>query len=219
MSTPPSVLAICVGRSRPFGDRAVGRTAIDKRPVEGPVVAGDDGLAGDEQADLRHHGGPDQALYVYAQEDADAWSADLGRVVAAGSFGENLRTSGLEVSRARIGEVWRVGACTVQVTGPRLPCRTFAAFWDVPDLVPRFLAAGRPGAYLRVLVEGPMQAGDTIEVLERPDTTLLVADVARIVTRDRHDAALLLPSDALGERIRRWARARTGEPTAEPSPS
>lgn len=208
----PRVDAVCVATCRPTEHSSAGVTAIDKRPVDGPLLAATLGLAGDEQGDTRHHGGVDQALYIYAQADADFWAAQLGRELPAGSFGENLRTSHLEVSGARIGEIWRIGACTVQVTAPRIPCRTFAAFWDVPDLVRRFLDAGRPGAYLRVLAPGPVQAGDLIEVVERPDTDVTVADVSRIVTRDRHEARRLDGLPGLGERAAAWAAARVAEP-------
>jgi len=207
------LLAVCVGTGT-TGVAGGTRTAIDKRPIAGPGFAQVDGLLGDEQVDRRHHGGPDQALYAYAQEDAEHWAAVLDRPVPSGALGENLRTLGLDVSGARIGEVWRLGACTVQVTAPRTPCRVFAAFWDVADLVPRFLAAGRPGAYLRVLEPGPIQAGDAIELLVRPDGDLTVADVARIRTRDHAEAARLRAMPALSARLRAWADVVAGVPSA-----
>jgi MOSC domain-containing protein YiiM len=209
----PRVDAVCVGACVPTRHSSAGVTAIDKRPVDGPVLAGTLGLAGDEQGDTEHHGGVDQALYAYAGQDADFWAAELGRDVPAGSFGENLRLSHLEVSGARIGEVWRIGACTAQVTAPRIPCRTFAAFWDVPDLIRRFLDAGRPGAYLRVLSPGPIQAGDLVEVVERSATEVTVADVSRILTRDRHEAHRLHGLPGLAERVAVWAAERVGQPS------
>ncbi len=204
--------AVCTGRSASapwLGEGA--STAIDKRPLDGTIRVGELGLDGDEQGDTAHHGGRDQALYAYAQEDADHWTAALDREVAPGSFGENLRTSGLEVSTARIGERWRIGRdVEVVVTAPRIPCRTFAGFWDVPDLVARFLSAGRPGAYLRVVAVGEVRAGDRIEVLHRPDHDLTVADVMRIHTRDRHEAPRLLQVEGLAERAHEWAVEHVG---------
>ncbi len=185
---------------------AEARTGIDKRPVDGPVALGPLGAAGDHIADTKHHGGTDQALYVYAQEDADHWIDALGRELPPGVFGENLRTSHLDVSGALIGERWRLGAeVEVQVTAPRIPCRVFAGFWDVPDLVSRFLSAGRPGAYLRVLTPGDVHAGDDVEVVARPDHDLTVADLMRIHTRDRGEARRILALDGVAERVRRWA--------------
>lgn len=205
----PRIDAVCVAACVPTTHSTTGLSAIDKRPVDGPVLADVLGLAGDEQGDTKHHGGVDQAIYVYAQQDADVWVDHLQRDVPAGCLGENLRVSHLEVSGARIGEVWRLGACTAQVTAPRIPCRTFAAFWDVPDLVKRFLDAGRPGAYLRVLEPGPVQAGDLVEVVDRPDHDVTVADVSRILTRDRDEAHRLVGVPGLADKVRVWAQERT----------
>jgi MOSC domain-containing protein YiiM len=190
-----------------MGDDA--RSGIDKRAVDGVVRIDAFGVEGDEQADAEHHGGLDQAVYVYAQEDADHWVEALRRELPPGIFGENLRTVGVEVSNAVIGERWRVGSdVVVEVTAPRIPCRVFAGFWDVPDLVARFISAGRPGAYLRVLTPGAAKAGDRIEVLVRPDHGLTVADVLRIHTRDRDEAERLLEAESLAERARDWAVER-----------
>jgi MOSC domain-containing protein YiiM len=184
-------------------------SAIDKRAIDGPVTVGRLGVEGDVQADTANHGGPDQALYVYAQEDADHWVDGLHRDLPHGCFGENLRTTGVRVSTAAIGTRWRIGGdVEVEVTAPRIPCRTFAGFWDVPDLVSRFLSAGRPGAYLRVLVPGAVRAGDRIEVLHAPEHDLTVADAMRIHTRDRHEAGRLLEVEGGAERLREWARAQ-----------
>lgn len=206
-----TVLAVCVaaGQDAAWAGR-LGRTAIDKRSVTEPVEVTRQGLVGDEQADTQHHGGVDQALYAYAQVDADHWTQALHRDLPSGSFGENLRVDGLDVTGARIGERWRIGTdVEVQVTAPRIPCKVFSNFLDVPDLVARFLSAGRPGAYLRVLSPGRLEAGDRVEVLERPDHDVTVADVLRIQTRDRHEADRLLALDDLAERPRAWAQECT----------
>src|SRR5580692_6551669 len=95
------------------------QSAIDKRRVPGRVFAGKLGLTGDHQADTEHHGGPEQALYAYAREDLDWWTEQTGREFSNGEFGENLTTSGLEVSGAFIGEIWQLGdEVVVQVTAP-----------------------------------------------------------------------------------------------------
>jgi MOSC domain-containing protein YiiM len=206
-----TLLAVCVGAGQEaeWAGR-LGRTAIDKRTVGAPVEVTRLGLVGDEQADLEHHGGVDQALYAYAQQDADHWMEALNRDLPPGSFGENLRVDGLDVTGARIGERWRIGRdVEVQVTAPRIPCKVFSNFLDVPDLIARFLSAGRPGAYLRVVATGDVRAGDRITVLERPDHDVTVADVLRIHTRDQHEAGRLLALDALAERARAWAQTST----------
>ncbi len=210
-SAAATLVAVCAGAGQDAAWAGrLGRTAIDKRAVADLVEVTRGGLAGDEQADQEHHGGPDQALYAYAQEDADHWTQALHRDLPPGSFGENLRVDGLDVTGSRIGERWRIGTdVEVQVTAPRIPCKVFSNFLDVPDLVTRFLSAGRPGAYLRVLTTGRIAAGDRVTVLERPDHDVTVADVLRIHTRDRHEADRLLALDDLAERPRAWARDYT----------
>jgi MOSC domain-containing protein YiiM len=166
------------GRNAQWAGR-LQRTAIDKRPVSGPVAVGTLGLAGDEQVDQPDHGGAEQALYVYAREDLDWWVEQLGRELASGAFGENITTSGLEVTGAPIGEVWRLGSAVVQVTSPRIPCAVFAGWIDEPHWVKRFADAGRPGAYLRVLEEGQVGAGDPVDVLSRPAERVTLAEAMR----------------------------------------
>ncbi|PWJ54026.1 MOSC domain-containing protein YiiM [Quadrisphaera granulorum] len=150
----------------------MGVTAIDKRPVVGPVRVKALGAYGDVQTDREHHGGRDKALYAYAQEAADRWAAELAREVPPGLFGENLRTSGVDVDGAEIGERWRIGtgedALEVEVTMPRTPCATFARRLGEERWVKRFTRSGVPGAYLRVVRPGTISAGDAVEVLLRP---------------------------------------------------
>jgi MOSC domain-containing protein YiiM len=157
----------------------VGTTAIDKRPVDGAVKVGKLGLYADVQADRKHHGGEEQAVYAYAAEDADWWAEQLGRDIPPGLFGENLRVEGLEVSNARVGERWKVGEKVVlEVTSPRTPCMTFARWMGEEDngWVRRFSDARRLGAYLRVVSTGSVQAGDAIEVVPAPDGAPTILD-------------------------------------------
>src|SRR5215469_18316314 len=135
-------------------DGRLSRSAIDKRPMAGPVAVGLLGLDGDECADKDNHGGPEQAVYAYAREDLDWWTEQLGRELRDGNFGENLTTAGIDVTDALIGEIWQVGTTVLQVTSPRIPCVTFKSWLDEPRWVKRFADAGRTGAYLRVLSEG-----------------------------------------------------------------
>jgi MOSC domain-containing protein YiiM len=159
-------------------------TAIDKRGIAGrvrvrPAAAGAVGLEGDQVVDVRHHGGPDQAVYAYAVEDLRWWSDELGRELAPGVFGENLTTEGLDVTGAVIGERWRVGGSglVVEVTVPRIPCATFQGRMGEPHWVKRFTEHGAPGAYLRVLHEGDAGAGDGLDVVHRPDHGVTIGDV------------------------------------------
>ena len=175
--------AVCVSGPRPIRLPRAGDTtsAIDKRPVDGRVAVHPLGLDGDVQVNRKHHGGEGQAVYAYAQDDADWWSAELDRELPPGRFGENLRTTGLDLRNAVIGEQWAVGTALLQVTAWRTPCANFARFWGVPDLVKRFAAHGATGAYLRVLRTGQIGAGDPVEIASRPDHGITVETAFRIV--------------------------------------
>jgi MOSC domain-containing protein YiiM len=175
-----------------------GRSAINKRPVAGPVAVGPLGLDGDECADKQHHGGLEQAIYVYAREDLDWWTEQLARELPNGIFGENLTTSGISVTTALIGEIWQVGTAVVQVTSPRVPCETFKSWLDEPHWVKRFANAGRTGAYLRVLAEGTVQAGDELTVLSRPDQAVTVAESLLASFGDREILSRLLTVEGRG---------------------
>ncbi len=141
-------------------------TGLFKEPVAGPVMVTGTGLAGDAVGDPSAHGGEEKAVYAYAREDADWWQAELGRELQNGFFGENLTLSGVDASGATIGERWRIGGALLEVTGPRLPCFKLAARVGDRGFEKRFAAAGRPGAYLRVLEEGLVVAGDHVELVD-----------------------------------------------------
>jgi len=152
------------------GPKETGLTAIDKRPQQGRVHVGELGLVGDRVCDTKNHGGPDLAVYAYADEDANWWAGQLDREIPTGLFGENLRTEGVDITGALLGEVWRIGdEVEVMVRAPRIPCITFAHRMQEPHWVKRFHQAGRPGAYLKVLRTGSIGAGDPVEVLSRPE--------------------------------------------------
>lgn len=196
---------VAVVRDSPFAKASSGRTGIDKRPVPGPVLFGADGVAGDTVCDTANHGGPDQAVYAYAAEDLAFWGAELGRVVPPGGVGENLTLSGVDCSGAVIGERWQIGDAILRVRGPRIPCQVFAGFVDVRGFVKRFTAAGRPGAYLSVERAGPVEAGDTVVVLDRPSHGVTTADVMAAMTGDRGRVpAVHTAREHLGARGRDW---------------
>jgi MOSC domain-containing protein YiiM len=175
-------------------DRKPSRTGIDKKPVDGRVAVHPLGLEGDVQVNRRHHGGEGQAVYAYAQEDADFWAAELGRGLPPGRFGENLRTSGLDLTGALLGERWRIGTALFEVTAWRTPCANFARFWDVPDLVKRFAAHGATGAYLRVLETGEIGTGDAVDIVSRPDHGITVGTAFRIVMTEKARLPELAPA-------------------------
>ena len=186
-------------------------TGIDKRPADGRVRVGRLGVEGDMIVDMQNHGGLDQAVYAYAAEDAAWWSAELDRPVGPGAFGENLTTVGLDVNGALIGERWAIGGAVVEVCSVRIPCRTFAGFWDVPDLVKRFTQRAVPGAYLRVVEEGEVGAGDAIEVVSRPEGhDVTVGEMFRALTTEPELLPRLLAVPAIPEPTREKVARRVG---------
>ncbi|WIE60533.1 MOSC domain-containing protein [Curtobacterium sp. MCLR17_032] len=193
----PLVTAVCRVEQLLRDSGTIGITAIDKRPVDGPVRVRPLGLHADVQADRKHHGGEDQAVYVYADEDAAFFAEQLDRPIPPGLFGENLRTTGVDVTGLVIGERLRVGdTLELEVTIPRIPCGTFSRRMKVDKWVKRFAEEGRPGAYLRVRKSGSVAAGDAVTVLERPEHGVTIGQMFAGLTTEQATAVL-----AMGDRL------------------
>ena len=212
------VLSINLGRPVATTASSARRTGIGKRPVPGPVSitapgprgVGGSGLAGDTVCDLRHHGGDDQAVYAYAREDLEHYEAELGRELAPGLFGENLTTAGIDLGAAVLGETWSLGTDLVlQVSLPRIPCRTFAATIGERGWIRRFTATGRSGTYLRVVHPGEVSAGDTITVTHRPPHGVTVRVAFSAVTDRPELLPLLAPVTSLPTQLRAQIDRRT----------
>lgn len=197
MAMSGRVAQVCVVHALLPDDGFFGITAIDKRPVDQPVKVRRLGLRGDVQADRLHHGGEEQAVYAYATEEADWWADELGREITPGLFGENLRTIGIDIDAAVIGERWRIGSTELEVTGPRVPCATFARRLGEQRWVKRFTDHARTGVYLRVIDTGQLAAGDEIEVLHRPAHGISVE--RWFGEQAAEDAATLLAAAEAGE--------------------
>ena len=201
------VVSVNVGGIRQFEHR--GRPAVSaiwKSPVSGRVAARGVNLEGDDQADREAHGGPDKAVYAYALEDARWWAEEIGRPLEHGEIGENLTTEGIDVTNALVGERWEIGSTVLEVSEPRVPCWRLAVRMEDTAFPRRFTQAGRPGAYLRIAVEGELGSGDEIRVVERPDHDLTIGDVFRIYTRDRHEAGRIVEVPQMSASWKQWAQ-------------
>lgn len=215
------VETVNIGRARPNPHRSAPTTGIDKRAVTGPVEVRDpgpkksglgSGLVGDFVGDGRHHGGADQAVYAFAREDLDDWERRLSRPVSNGFFGENLTTRDLGVTDALLGERWQVGDTIVlQVTAPRIPCSTFRGWVGEQGWLKTFTEVARPGAYLRVVVPGFIEAGDPIDIVHRPDHAVTISLTYRAMTTARELLPELLAAgdDLIPELRTTVARNRT----------
>lgn len=174
------VLSVNIGQPRPV--ERMGRpqsTAIRKEPVSGRIPVRGVNIDGDEQADRRVHGGPEQAVYAYAREDYDWFEHELGQPLDPGTFGENLTIEGVDVSGARVGERWTVGSVVLEVTRPRLPCWKLGDRMGDQRFVARFADAERFGAYLRIVQEGELASGDEVRVDRENAGEQTVRDAAR----------------------------------------
>ena len=196
------VISVNVGRAKDAPWAGIGRTAMDKQPLAGPVRAEPTGLVGDQVGDTVHHGGVDQAVYAFAREDLDWWEEELGRPIRNGQFAENLTTSGIDVNEAEVGERWRIGSAIFEVAMVRIPCNDFKSWqrlngYDERAWVKRFAARGRPGPYLRVVEEGELRAGDELVVTHRPGHGVTVSTMFRALTTERS----LLPELARVENL------------------
>jgi MOSC domain-containing protein YiiM len=185
-------------------------TAIWKTPVQGRVPVRGINLLGDDQGDRQVHGGPDKAVYSYSREDLDWWAGELDRPMENGVFGENLTISGIDVSGALVGERWRVGSVLFEVCQPRIPCFKLGIRMGNARFPKRFGLAGRPGAYLRIIEEGDVGAGDAVEIVYRPDHNISVAAASHIMMRDHPSAWRLLQAPRLPSFWLEWAREQVG---------
>ena len=198
-AAPPALVttlrAVLAGRAVPFA-RPGTRSAVAKEPVAGPVEIGPLGLAGDEQGDRRHHGGPEKAVHHYAFDHYPSWREDLAPAVppclgAPGAFGENLSTLGLSEAEVCAGDVCRVGTALLQVSQARQPCWKLNHRFGVADMARRVQASGRTGWYYRVLQPGVVCAGDGLCLVDRPHPDWPLSRLLRVFYTDRMDRAAL----------------------------
>lgn len=167
-------------------------TGIFKEPVNDRVMVRSLNLHGDGQADLTVHGGLDKAVYVYPFEHYDFWQRELPDTeLTLGNFGENFTIAGLREEEVNVGDRFQIGTVELMVTQPRLPCYKLGIRFGRPDMVKRFLASRRTGFYFRVLQEGEVVAGDTLELVSRDDNNITVANITQLYTREKTDPELL----------------------------
>ncbi|MHC0062114.1 MOSC domain-containing protein [Nostoc sp. UIC 10890] len=180
-------------------------TGIFKEPVSDRVMVRLLNLDGDGQADLTVHGGADKAVYVYPFEHYDYWRGELPDTeLPLGIFGENFTIAGLREEDVNIGDRFQIGTVKLMVTQPRLPCYKLGIRFGRPDIVKRFLASRRTGFYCRVLQEGEVGAGDTLELVSRDDNNITVANITQLYTREQNNPELLHQAAQLEALPKSW---------------
>ncbi|AWR86428.1 hypothetical protein Mtai_v1c11860 [Meiothermus taiwanensis WR-220] len=204
------LISINLGNPQPLqiGNRAT-TTGIYKNPTEAAQIS-TLGLVGDHISDQEHHGGPDQAVYVYSAEDYDWWMEQLGEALPPGMFGENLTFSSFGAEPVRIGDRFKVGEVLLEATAPRIPCSTLAARMNDPQFVKKFRQAARPGFYARVLEAGRVQQGDPIQKISAPAAFPTLSEVFHLWYDKAPEAARLrwILTAPLAERARAVFAAR-----------
>lgn len=183
----PILESLLTGLAQPF-TRPGSRSAIAKHPRQGPLAVGRLGLESDEQGDLRVHGGVEKAIHHYPREHYAAWAAELGEhplLAEPGAFGENFSTTGWREADVCLGDRIRVGAALLEVSQGRMPCWKLNDRFDVAQMALRVQQSGRTGWYYRVLEEGVVQAGERLELVERPHGEWSVARLSAVLF-DKH---------------------------------
>ena len=198
----PTVIAVFVGQPRTLDPDDPWTTSYFKSRVYGPVRLDEEGLAGNQQSDLRLHGGPDKAVCIYPAAHIEAWRSELTASLmsdviagewAVGAFAENFSLAHQTEQTACIGDTYRVGTALVQITQPRGPCWKIGRRWNQPDLPTRVRESGRTGWYLRVLQAGEVREGQPLDLVERPFHQWTIARVNQLT---------YIPEDALDAEAR-----------------
>jgi len=189
----PRLLALSVGRPREIEwDGETVLTSIFKGRAAGRRRVGATNIDGDEQSDLRVHGGPEKAVYGYPSEHYPYWRQVLDLPdLAWGAFGENLTTEGLLESTVSIGDEFKIGSVELVVSQPRMPCYKLGIRFGREDMVKRFQDSGKSGFYFAVTREGDLGEGDDITLVNRDPRGLTVSDVVRLISVDKQDRGLL----------------------------
>jgi MOSC domain-containing protein YiiM len=183
-------------------------TGIFKSAVQGPVTVRPLNLDGDQQADLKVHGGIYKAIYAYPAEHYPFWGSVYPELeLPWGMFGENLTTVGTNESSMCIGDQVRIGTAILQVTQPRVPCFKLAAKFDDDEIIDTFFSSGRSGMYFSVVEEGQLQAGDKMELVHPDPARFSIREALRLYLKapGRETLERALRTETLPPGLRRRA--------------
>ena len=201
------LVAVLVGQPQeiPHGD-GVWRSAIFKSPVEGPIAVGMRGLDGDQVADTKNHGSPDQALCCQPMVHYDHWNRVYGAILEAGAVGENWTIADWDEESVCVGDIWQVGSARVQVSAPRYPCYKQERKVGLEGFLKQVMESRRTGWYLRVLTPGTVQAGDSVVLESRPDEAVPLSEINRALLGPDFDPIAIDRHRALPELAAGWKR-------------
>ena len=164
------------------------QTGIYKEPVAGPIFLGKEDVAHDAVIDRKHHGGEFKACYLFGADYYPFWKEKYPELDWDwGMFGENLTVEGLDENQLYIGDIYKMGTAVVQVTEPRQPCFKLGIRFGDQNILKEFIDFGHPGTYVRILTEGEVTTGDTLELVEKAENSLTTQQYNQIVNRKSHD--------------------------------
>ena len=212
-ATNTPLKALLIGEIAPLGEKQA-PSGIDKKPVERALFLSHTGFTGDNQADTKHHGGPDKAVHHYPRDHYDAWREEIGDntlLDSPGAFGENLSTLGLNEETVALGDVFRLGNAILEVSQGRQPCWKLNSRFGVRDMALRVQKSGRTGWYYRVLQEGQVAPGDALERIERPLPEWPLKRLWQtlyVKTLDRSELEEMAALEKLPDGWRRYAQRR-----------
>lgn len=152
-------------------------TGIFKKPIDSSVLVDHHGLAGDQQVDLKNHGGEHKAVYGFSEQHYDHWREALNKPeLSFGQFGENLTISELDETSLCIGDQLQIGDCILEITQPRVPCFKLGIALERDNMPKLFVQHGNTGIYFRVLQSGTIKEADLVELnYQHPDKLSLYA--------------------------------------------
>lgn len=202
-----TLLSLQVGLPQllPYAGKTV-QSGFVKHAVQDRTWLNRDGLAGDEQADLKNHGGPNKAVCVYPSEHYPYWAERLARELPVATFGENFTTQGLVESDVHIGDIFKVGGAVVQISQPRQPCFKLAARHNLPKLALWVQETGLTGFYFRCLEAGWVGPGKAITLIERNPHGVTVAEANKIMHHDKDNVVGIERLLAILELSDSWRR-------------
>jgi MOSC domain-containing protein YiiM len=167
-------------------------TGIFKKEVLYSIYLGKTDVKEDVVIDRKHHGGENMAVYAFAKEHYKYFEKLYPSVeFNNGIFGENLTVEGLYEKQIKIGDVFTVGKAIIQVSQPRLPCKTLSAVFNTNKIMKDFLNSSYSGIYFKVLKEGEVKKGDEFFLKEEAKNSLSVYDIYSLFTINKNNTALI----------------------------
>jgi MOSC domain-containing protein YiiM len=173
------VIAVNIGKKKVLNYKGrIIETGIFKYPVNHPIYLEVEAVRNDAVIDRRYHGGIHKAVYGYSENHYKYWKGlypnlDWGY----GMFGENLTISNLEETKIHVGNIYKLGEATLEVTAPRQPCMKLGLRFGTQKILKQFWNDSKSGIYFKVLITGKVKVGDVLILKYKSETSPSIAEV------------------------------------------